>query len=92
MLTLKDEWYVVIQAYRFTIFEILRDFFGCCISVLALHIESADSDTSLHKRRMCKLIGKNGKTNSVVNWQTHNPVTCTPLPGQGNALVVETCW
>ena len=25
--TLKDEWYVVIKAYKFAIFEILRDFF-----------------------------------------------------------------
>ena len=25
--TLKDEWYVVIKAYKLTVFEILRDFF-----------------------------------------------------------------
>jgi len=26
MKTLEDEWYIVIKAYKFTIFEILRDF------------------------------------------------------------------
>jgi len=26
MKTLKDEWYIVIKAYKFTYFEILRDF------------------------------------------------------------------
>jgi len=25
--TLEDEWYVVIKAYKLTVFEILRDFF-----------------------------------------------------------------
>jgi len=25
--TLEDRWYVVINAYKFTVFEILRDFF-----------------------------------------------------------------
>jgi len=36
MKTLKDEWYIVINAYKFTVFEILRDF--CiiiyCVSTL----------------------------------------------------------
>ena len=27
MKTLDDEWYIVIKAYKLTIFEILRDFF-----------------------------------------------------------------
>ena len=27
MKSLKDEWYIVIKAYKFTDFEILRDFF-----------------------------------------------------------------
>ena len=45
MKTLKDEWYVAIKAYKFTVFEILRDF--CiiiyCMSVLSLHIQSTNS-------------------------------------------------
>ena len=40
MKTLDDEWYVVIKAYKLTVFEILKDFFCiaiCCISALSLH-------------------------------------------------------
>jgi len=49
--TLKDEWYVVINAYKFTVFEILRDFLGIviyCVSALSLHIESTDSIIPMH--------------------------------------------
>ena len=39
MKTLEDEWYgTVINAYKFTIFEILRDFF-VVVSALSLYIE-----------------------------------------------------
>ena len=42
MKTLEDEWYVVVKAYMFTIFE--RFFIIIyCVSALSLHIESADS-------------------------------------------------
>ena len=27
IITLEDEWYIVIKAYKLTVFEILRDFF-----------------------------------------------------------------
>ena len=41
--TLEDGWYVVINAYKFTIFEIWGDFFVYRVSALSLHIESTDS-------------------------------------------------
>ena len=48
MKTLKDEPYVVIKAYKFTAFEILR-VFSCiiiyCVSALSLRIQSTDSIT-----------------------------------------------
>jgi len=40
MKTLEDEWYAVIEAYKLTCFEILRDFFCIviyCMSALSLH-------------------------------------------------------
>ena len=37
---LENEWYVIIKAYKFTVFEI---FFVYCMSTLSLHIESIDS-------------------------------------------------
>ena len=43
---LENERYVVIKAYKFTIFEILGEFFCIniyCMSALSLHIESTDS-------------------------------------------------
>ena len=47
MKTLEDEWYMVMKAYKFTIFEILRDFFfgiiTYCMYVLSLHVESTNS-------------------------------------------------
>ena len=42
MKTLEDGWYVVINAYKFTVLEIWRDFLYC-VSTLSLHIESTDS-------------------------------------------------
>ena len=43
--TLENEWYVVIMAYKLTIFEILRllCIITYCVSALTLHIESTDS-------------------------------------------------
>ena len=45
MKTLGDEWYVVIKAYKLTVFDILRDFLYCHIlHVRAIPIlESTDS-------------------------------------------------
>ena len=46
MKTLEDEWYIVIKAYNFTIYEILRNLFCVliyCMSTLSLHMESTDS-------------------------------------------------
>ena len=45
MKTLEDEWYIVIKAYQFTVFEILRDVFvvSYFVSTLSLHVESTDS-------------------------------------------------
>ena len=43
---LKDEWYVVIKAYRFTIFDIMRDFVVLSYIVCLhypYHIESTNS-------------------------------------------------
>jgi len=38
MKTLEDEQYVVIKAYKFTVFEIWRDFnVLSCVSALSLH-------------------------------------------------------
>jgi len=44
--TLEDGWYVVINAYKFTVCGIWGDFFVLsyyCVSVPSLHIESTDS-------------------------------------------------
>jgi len=35
--TLEDEWNVDLKAYKFTVFEILRDFLTTCIYVLRVH-------------------------------------------------------
>ena len=46
MITLEDERYVVIKAYKCTVSEIWRDFFCIsiyCVYVVSLHIESTDS-------------------------------------------------
>jgi len=39
MKTLNDEWYIVIKAYKLTVFEILRNLFVFiyCMSALSLH-------------------------------------------------------
>jgi len=45
MKTLEDEWYIVIEAYKLTCFEILRNFLHC--HILRVHaiptLESTDS-------------------------------------------------
>ena len=43
--TLEDEWYIVIKAYKLTVFEILRDFLYChVLRVRAIPtLESTDS-------------------------------------------------
>jgi len=43
----KDEWYVVIKAYKFTVFEISFCIIMYCMFTLSLHIESADSTIEL---------------------------------------------
>ena len=47
MKTLEGEWYMVIKAYKFTVFErIFLYYHSICMSALSLHIESTDSITS----------------------------------------------
>jgi len=48
--TLEDEWYVVINAYKLTVFEILRNFLYCHMSrVRAIPtLESTDSTITGH--------------------------------------------
>ena len=51
MKTFEDEWYVVIKAHKFMVFEILRDFLYYhiyCVSALSLHLESTNSTMSEH--------------------------------------------
>jgi len=43
MKTLEDEWYVNIKAYKFTVFEILRDSLYCQILLVQAIIQSTDS-------------------------------------------------
>jgi len=50
MKTLEDEWYIIIKAYKISIFEILRELFvlshiTCCA---ILHVESTDSMISMN--------------------------------------------
>ena len=50
MKALEDEWYIIIKAYKISIFEILRDLFvlshiACCA---ILHIECTDSMISMN--------------------------------------------
>jgi len=65
MKTFKDEQYVVIKAYRFTVFEFLRDFLLLllyCASVLSLCIESSDSITRKVKNFHIPPLEKQGIT------------------------------
>jgi len=43
MKTLEDEWYVNIKAYKFTVFETLRDSLYCQILLVQAIIQSTDS-------------------------------------------------
>ena len=52
MKTLEDGWYVVINTYKFAVFEIWRYFalslsYNIIVSALSLHIESTDSTDSM---------------------------------------------
>jgi len=47
MKTLKDEWYIAIKAYKFTVSEIWRDIIIYCASALSRHIESTNSMVTL---------------------------------------------
>ena len=48
MKTLDDEWYVVIKAYKLTVFEILRNFFCIVIYCMsALYIPTLESTDSM---------------------------------------------
>ena len=86
MKSLKDEWYIVIKAYKFTDFEILRDFFVLIIhsvSELSLHIESTDS-----------LIAQVSRTTAHTPWNhwIQFPIS-TPFTAQfidhGSAIVMK---
>jgi len=46
-LSLKNEWYIVIKAYKSTVFEILRDFYILLVHA-SLHIKSTDSMATCH--------------------------------------------
>jgi len=43
MKTLEDGWYVIINAYKFAIFEIWGHFFVLSMFALSLHTESTNS-------------------------------------------------
>jgi len=45
--TLEDEWYVAVNAYKFTLFEILRDSF-CFLFYHILRLHTIPIDSTLH--------------------------------------------
>jgi len=51
MKTIDDKWYIVIKAYKFTVFEILS-YIMCLPHAIPIHIESTNS-TILNKHSQC---------------------------------------